>query len=614
MAKNLSFNADAVKVDNNFNLADSTVTQSQTEAANAFQLNTLQATQAINTDFALSSNLLSYETIYKPPATAVFTAVATSPQTSVDHIDQLNGVLTLAVNALGILQDDLGKKETDESLYGKTRAFIAKYGTDPDVDALLGNEMSSPGQLKSFNALFDAKLAAPDDDDAAKLFHNGRILLKETQNVGSLHNKLLQLHRIKLKKLIALRDEKQQLATQIGENKRYLDALNKDRVESLGDYALIQRLVGEDWLHVEEQFKQRKAILEAYTGLYYVRVRETPVGIDLKDALPLRQFDGDDVVPGCPDVERELPDDLAPFMETVLDIPLVDWRGLRTHGHLLPGRLRQQQMLEQRSQRLDLKINRQRRNSSVRMLRLTPLLQVNVQLLSGFAARPVAQVGSVQQQLTLNYAALSLEDVLNGSRSLLSGKAQRLNQQLTQAGGCLLGLLEQIRPSIRFRWAQLVEDGQLPIEQPERWPELAELRTGDLNLARTLVELVDWFFRQLADLAADDSRTAMKQLISACLLLAATEDPDQLLYGTLQTLPGIFQAGEILRLNLNREALPGTSLQLLDVASRVVGSLRVDDQNEQGAVATVMQIDPGISTSINSFSVIGKTRYGRTVL
>lgn len=614
MANRLLFNAEAIKAENNVNFADFSVAQPQVETGNTFQLNTLQATQAINTDFNLSSNLLNYETLYKPPTSAVFTAFEIEPETTVDHIDQLSGVLAQVVNNLSILQDDLGKNEANESLYGKTRAFVAKYGSDPDVAALLANETDTPGHLKNFNTLFDAKLDPPDNDPATKLFHNGRVLLKETQNVGGLHNKLLQLQRIKLKKLIAMRDEKQQLATQISENKQHLDTLNKDRLESLGDYALAQRLVGEDWAQVEERYKKRKRILEAYTGLYYVRVRETPVGINLKDTLSLRQFDSDDIVPGCPDIEIELPDDLSPFIDIVLDIPLSDWRLLYQDSHLLPGRIRQKDMLEQRNQRLGLKINHQQSNSVVSMLRLVPLLQTNVQLLSGFAARTITQVGSLQQQLSNNFAALSLEDVLNGPRSLVSSKAQRLNKQLTQATGCLLSLVEEIRPSTRFRWAQLVEDGQLPIEQVESWPDLSEIENDDLNRARTLVELVDWFFRQLADQAGDDSRKAMKQLISACLLVAASEDPDQLLYGRLQTLPGVFKAGEVLRLTLNREALPGTSLQLLDAGSRVIGSLRVDDHNEQGAVATVMQINPGVSTAINNFTVISKSRFGRTVL
>ena len=83
--------------------------------------------------------------------------------------------------------------------------------------------------------------------------------------------------------------------------------------------------------------------------------------------------------------------------------------------------------------------------------------------------------------------------------------------------------------------------------------------TDDFNAIRTLVELVDWCFHQLDSDAAGDSRMTMRQFIHACVLLAASDGPQQLLQGQLQSLPTRFRPGELLRLNLNREPATGNA-------------------------------------------------------
>jgi hypothetical protein len=116
----------------------------------------------------------------------------------------------------------------------------------------------------------------------------------------------------------------------------------------------------------------------------------------------------------------------------------------------------------------------------------------------------------------------------------------------------------------------------------------------------------------LAEDASDTSRTAITHVLSACLLIAASDDPQQILYGNLQTLPGVFRPGELLRLNLNRDALPGTQLQLLDAQRQVVGMLRVDDQDKNGVVATLMQVYQPINIR-EGLSVTGKLAKSRAV-
>ncbi|OAI16906.1 hypothetical protein A1359_06855 [Methylomonas lenta] len=618
MANKIVFNQDVLTEVASFEAPKTTALQNQPLALSLemqAQNNVFQTQQALNTEVMLSSNFLKYDLTYKPPTKEVFTAPEADQQASIQHIDDLNSVLSRFNLSLKTLQDDLGQEADDSnaSLQAKTKAFLNQYKDDPDVVNLFKQELVD-GQLKSYRDIFTARKESITalTDDASKLFHSGRLLLKETQSISNLHNQLLLLQRSVLKRLLALRENKQQLAVQITEARQQLDALNRSRLEDVGDYALAQRLVSDDWWQVENKFQQRRSILEGYLGLYYVRVRETAVGSLLPNTLSLRSQSAGDVVPGCPDSDRELPDDLTVFMDTVLDIPLADWRNFQNDANLLPSRVRQTQLFDQRQQRLSSKVSRSL-STNTQQGRLLPLLQINSQILSVFAGKTVLQTLSLQQQLTSAHSILSLEDVLNGSRSLLSGRAQTLQKQLSQASVCMLDLLAGVQPSIRFRWAQLVEDRRLPIEQPERWPNLADVEKADFNRVRTLVELVEWFYRQLSETASDNSRSAITHLLSACVLIAASDDPEQILHGSLQTLPGIFRPGEILRLNLNREAAPGTQLQLLDAQRQVVGMMRVDDHDQNGAVATLMQIYQPISVR-EGLSVSGKVALGRAVV
>lgn len=619
MANKFTINADLVSETVQ---AESLKAAKQTASARQLLQNASPVLQTLNTEVMLNSSLLKYDLNFKPPAKEIFSIPEPDQQASIAHIDQLNSVLGRFNASLKTLQDDLGQGDGDDqsSLQAKTKAFLDKYRDDIDVAKLLKQE-SVNGRLKSFQAVFAARQASAADldnenslikDDASKLFHSGRQLLKETQAISDVHNQLLLLQRAVLKRLLALREEKQRLAVGITDARQQLDALNRTRLEDVGDYALAQRLVTEDWQQVEQRFQQRRKVLENYSGLYYVRVRETSIGRLLPDALPLRSRSADDVVPGCGDSDVELTDDLLPFMDTLLDMPLVDWRQFQHDAHLLPSRSRQAQLFEQRQQRLQGKLRQSAFNNGQQTKKLMPLLQVNSQLLTAFAGKSLQQTDSLQQQFINAHRLLSLEDVLNGSSSLLSERAQILHKQLSRACGCFLEQLAGIQPSIRFRWAQLVEDRNLPIEQPERWPQLADVAKTDFNRARTLVELVAWFYRQLADDASDTSRTAITHVLSACLLIAASDDPQQILYGDLQTLPGVFRPGELLRLNLNRDALPGTQLQLLDAQRQVVGTLRVDDQDKNGVVATLMQVYQPINIR-EGLSVTGKLAKSRAV-
>ena len=264
---------------------------------------------------------------------------------------------------------------------------------------------------------------------------------------------------------------------------------------------------------------------------------------------------------------------------------------LRPLGHLLPGRALLAGLVDTRRQKLALRLNRAvTADTPV----LTSLVQQNHALVREVAARPF-NAGALSKLQRQGSAILALDDLLAIPSPLLRDPARALHQRLDAAAVCLLARLRTIAPSIRLNWAALAEANRLAVETPERWPGIADAEERDFNGVRTLVELVAWWFRQLDTDASGVARTAMRNLVRACLLLAASDDPRQLIQGRLKTIPGRFRLGEALRLTLNREAAPGTLLQLFDDDQRVIATLRVDDHDDQGTVASVATIlDPEV--------------------
>jgi hypothetical protein len=59
-----------------------------------------------------------------------------------------------------------------------------------------------------------------------------------------------------------------------------------------------------------------------------------------------------------------------------------------------------------------------------------------------------------------------------------------------------------------------------------------------------------------------------------------------------------------LRLKLNRTALPGTVLQLLDRKQRLVAMLNVDDHDERGTVANVVRVERSETRVDTGFTVV----------
>lgn len=445
----------------------------------------------------------------------------------------------------------------------------------------------------------DLAIPRPGDDageglkhnDESALFSAGKVVVDDIRKIEALRGALTTLRRRHQQALEDLRARLAALEADIPGEIRSLDVRERERVEALDDYAVAQRLLAEHWREVEAAYAARKRVIESHRGLFYVKVRETPLGRTLPDPLDLRPSSPDDLVPGCANRDTALPAALAPFIEAVYDIPAGDWANLRPLGHLLPGRAILAGLVDTRRQRLALRLNRA---VSAQTPVLTGLVQQNHALVRELAARPFG-AGALSELQRQGSAILALDDLLAIPSPLLRDPARALHQRLDAAAGCILARLRGIAPSIRLRWSTLAEANRLAVETPERWPGLADAEERDFNGVRTLVELVAWWFRQLDADASGAARTAMRNLVRACLLLAASDDPQQLIQGTLKTVPGRFRLGEALRLTLNREAAPGTLLQLFDASQRVIATLRVDDHDDQGTVASVAAIlDPAV--------------------
>ncbi|MBP0622467.1 hypothetical protein [Cupriavidus consociatus] len=428
-------------------------------------------------------------------------------------------------------------------------------------------------------------------NDESALFSAGAVVADDIRQIEALRGALVTLRRRHQQALEDLRSRLAALEADIPPEIGQLGVRERARAETLDDYAVAQRLLAEHWREIEAAYAERRRVIESHRGLFYVKVRETPLGRTLPDPLDLRPSSPDDLVPGCANRDTPLPAALAPFMQAVFDIPAGDWASLRPLGHLLPGRALLAGLVDTRRQMLMQRVNK---IVAADTPGLSGLLQQNHALVREVAARPfnAAALGELQRQ---GSAILALGDLLAIPAPLLRDPARALHQRLDAAAGCLFARLRTIAPSIRLGWAADAEADRLPVETPERWPGLAQAEERDFNGVRTLVELVAWWFRQIDTDASGVARTAMRNLVRACLLLAASDDPQQLVQGRLKTIPGRFRIGEALRLTLNREAAPGTLLQLFDAGQRVIATLRVDDHDEQGTIASVASIlDPQV--------------------
>jgi len=444
------------------------------------------------------------------------------------------------------------------------------------------------------------------------LFNLGDLLTRRISVVENFQKGLATQLVAEQKKLQEMQGALLKLASRIAAARGELDALNGRRLEAMGDYAMAQRLLEENWRSVEQRYLERRRVLTSLVGLYYVRVRHAPVSEPLREPLPLRYGTSADIVPGCAeDTEAVLPEALDEFVDALLEIPLADWNGLAPLVHLLPGTMRLQHMVQLRQARLAVRPAAARTSySGAAAPRLNALLNATRGVVTELVARPWVAGNSLKQNQSAGGDVLSLQDVTAGPPGELRRRAVQHRDRLEQALSCLHERLPAVPPSVRMQWAQAAEDDQLPVESPQSWPGLELAEAANFNAVRTIVELVAWWSRQLRTAAAASSRTAMRNAVRAAVIQTAYGEAGDILHGSVQTIPGRFLPGELMRVRLNRTPPPGAKLQLFDDAQQMVGMVRVEDSDHQGATVSVVNVIKPTVTLTTAFTVIA-ARHGQ---
>lgn len=444
------------------------------------------------------------------------------------------------------------------------------------------------------------------------LFKAGKILTQWIAICESRYNNIERKLQAKLREQASKIAQIDKLAGMIRIARETLENLDRFRIEQLGDYGVTQRLLDEDWRNVYAIDQERSRILTtALRGLYYVRVRNTPVSAALADPLELRYGSSRDVVPGCDwEEEVELPEALAPFFTTVCEIPMDDWARLQPLRPKLPPFQLFDYLGQIRQSRFKARPGALPATASTNTLqaRLQTVHLQNRTILQNWAAfaLPAFTVSSLQTQSEAA-RVLSLED-LGLASGALRNEAQALKDQLEHAAHCLLERLNQLPGSIRLQWGQLAEDDQIRVEDVSWWPGLERAEADDFNATRTVAELISWWFRQLAPGASPNSRSAHRNMVRALLIHASLGDPQEIVRGSVYVPPRLARVGERLQVKLNRAPAAGTRLQLLDPQQRVVAVLAVEDHTPDSTHVTIVNlVQPGISIN-NRYTVVSNKR------
>lgn len=490
--------------------------------------------------------------------------------------------------------------------------------------------------------------AGQSDDDIryTKLVELGRHLTELIREAEQRRLALEQQIQSKEKEVGLRREELAATRIAEGSHRAMLKRAHAGLVEALDDYAMAQRMLAEDWTAVEAWDERRRAILDKPVALLALRVRQEPIAMELPDPLPLRPGRHGETAPGCGLVEgplarrfdldvalralpvdnigreqvrrileRELiavrgiaavaatrgpgsgaeaaqslhplPDELEPFLEAIWELPARDLVALRPLLPELPPRRKVLELVAGRAARLAVRIAA----PVPSMSRLSGLYRAQGDLLRRLAAVPTAVVAS--ERLVRQEAAtvLGLADLLAAPAGILRSAAERLRANLERAAGCLAAQLAATPAGVRLAWGQLADDDRLPCSQPERWPNLHKLEATAFNTARTLVEIVQWWFRQLDGASGDAARDAFHRLVRAAVLEAAHGDSAQLVQGHVEQVATL-RPGLSLRVSLNRMAALGSRLQLYDERNQPAGVLRVEDHDERGALVSVIEMAP----------------------
>lgn len=442
------------------------------------------------------------------------------------------------------------------------------------------------------------------------LFTTANNYKKEIKEVDVLHNQLMLIHKQLSAALATKRNKLEKINSEIPLMQRNLESLNQQRLKALAEYQMVLSLVAEDWARVEAEYKKRERILTNHSGLYFVRAQETPFTRPSPVDKSLRYGRIEDLVPATAISQEELPEEIEDYIETIVDIPIANWKQFNDSWNYLPSRNTIIKLMEQRKLRLTYLSQKTRKASSSKFV---PMLQVHQSILQDFARFEFLQEASLQAFYRRAVEVISLEDLLTGTPHQLRGKAQAFRNQLDQATHALLAKLQNIKPGIRLEWATQAELDQLDLKNPYSWPGLKDEQQEDIGNVRSMIELVNWWWRQLNENASSASVTSVGNLLRAALMVSVGDDPKEMIHGFLQVIPASFKTGDVLRAKLNRHAPIGTLLQLVNENNQLIGKLRIEDADENGSLVSVTQIlGSQLTNGSAQFSVVGIKTTGRS--
>lgn len=442
------------------------------------------------------------------------------------------------------------------------------------------------------------------------LFATANNYKKEIREIDQLQNQLMTLQNQLSHALVRKRNLLVKLDAEIPVLQRSLANLNQERIKALAEYQMVLSLVAEDWQKVAQEYARREKILTNHNGLYFVRAQETPFNRTSLVDRQLRYGRIEDLVPATAIHQDELPEDIEDYIEAIVDIPIANWRVFNDSWSSLPSRNTIIKLMEQRKLRLTYLSQKKRKASSSKFV---STLKSHQSILQDYARFEFVQEASLQAFYRRAVSVISLEDLLTGSPHQLRSQAQAFRNQLDQATHALLAKLQNIKPATRMAWATAAELDQLNLRNPNTWPGLKEEQEDDINNLRSLIELVNWWWRQLNDNASSASVTAISNLLRAVMMVSVGDDPKEMIHGYLQVIPGKFKAGDLLRATLNRHVPLGTFLQLVNERNELIGKLRVEDADENGSVVSIAQVlrEETITTA-SQFSVVGIKTSGRS--
>jgi hypothetical protein len=444
------------------------------------------------------------------------------------------------------------------------------------------------------------------------LFKAGRILTQWIAITESRYHTIERKLRARLSEQAAKAAQIDKLAGEVRVARETLENLDRIRIEQLGDYGVAQRLLEEDWRKVYAVNKERTRILTTgLRGLYYVRVRSTPVSATLSDTLVLRHGSSSDPVPGVDwDEEVDLPEALHPFFGALCEIPMNDWVRLRPLQPKIPPSQQFEFLNQVRQSRFKGRpgTTATGANTGTLQARLQTLHAQNNLIMQQWSASalPLASESSVQTQ-SAAAQVLSLDDLALVTGTLRT-EAQGLKDQLERAAWFTLQQLTSLPGTLRLLWGQLAEDDRLRVEDVSWWPGLQDAERDDFNAIRTVSELIAWWFRQISADASASSRSACRNMIRALLIHASLGDPQEILRGNVHVPPRLTRVGERLQVKLNRNPEPGTRLQLLDPDQHVVALLAVEDHTPSGTQVSIVNLVQPEARINTRFTVVATKR------